>query len=105
MSTIAVKHLVWFIKHLKYCGKDDDLANQLIKPDDYSSDEEDNPDFRKKYTKRPPVDLMKDSAERLRITGEQKGKNVHTLSKVLVGEVVDYIWGCRACYTVHLSES
>jgi hypothetical protein len=27
------------------------------------------------------------------------------LSKTLVGRVVDFIWGCRTCYTIFLSES
>ena len=48
---------------------------------------------------------VQDTAERLRITGEQKGRNLQTLSKLLMGEVVDYIWGCLTCYSVHLSES
>ena len=58
-ETIAVKHLVWFIKHLKYCGKDNERAHQFIAADDYSSDEEDNPSFRKIYKKRTHDDKVK----------------------------------------------
>ena len=29
-----VQHLVWFIKHLKFCGTDDGTANDILGPDD-----------------------------------------------------------------------
>ena len=29
---------------------------------------------------------------------------MQTLSKVVVGRIVDYIWGCRTCYSTFLSE-
>ena len=29
-----VQHLVWFIKHLKFCGTDDGIANDILGPDD-----------------------------------------------------------------------
>lgn len=44
---------------MKYCGEDYDAAMSLIGPEDYSSDEEDNPSFKKKYSKRLPPDLFK----------------------------------------------
>jgi hypothetical protein len=37
--------------------------------------------------------------------GGQKGKNLQMLSKTLLGKVVDFIWGCRTCYSIFLSES
>ena len=37
--------------------------------------------------------------------GGQKGKNLQMLSRTLVGRVVDFIWGCRTCYAIFLSES
>jgi hypothetical protein len=41
----------------------------------------------------------------LYIAGFQKGKNLESLSRTLVGRVVDFIWGCRTCYAIFLSES
>jgi hypothetical protein len=29
-----VQNLVWFIKHLKFCGTDDGIANDILGPDD-----------------------------------------------------------------------
>ena len=77
---IAVKHLVWFVKHLRFCGEDEDLANSLIGPDDYSSDEEDNPSFRKKYSKRPPVDLYKVIVKNLVLFNTVLGINANTVN-------------------------
>ena len=30
LELVKVKHLVWFLKHLKYCGQDDERAGQII---------------------------------------------------------------------------
>ena len=37
-------------------------------------------------------------AEVLKVTGKSEGKTLDKLSKVLFGQVVEYIWGCRLCY-------
>jgi len=110
-QVIRVKHIAWFCKHLKYCRENNDIANTLVGPDDFESEGEENgyTGVKRKYNKRTAsVDTcalaLKDTDERLRITGEAKGKNVQTLSKILVGRVVDYIWACKLCYNIFLSE-
>jgi len=108
---VVVKHIAWFCKHLKFCRENNDIANALVGPNDFESDTEENGyvGVKRKYNKRTAsVDTcaltLKDTEERLRITGEAKGKNVQTLSKILVGRVVDYIWACKLCYNIFLSE-
>ena len=108
-KVIRVKHIAWFSKHLKYCRVDNDIANNIVAEDDNISDNEEC-GIKKKYTKRcggvgmDSVSMLRDSDERLRITGEAKGKNLQTLSNVLFGKIVDFIWGCKVCYSVFLSE-
>ena len=110
-QVVKVKHIAWFCKHLRFCRENNDIANALVGPEEDESDGDENgfSGVRRKYTKRTEsVEgsniYMKDTEERLRITGEAKGRNVQTLSKILVGRVVDYIWACKVCYSVHLSE-
>jgi len=43
-------------------------------------------------------------AEVLKVTGKSEGKTLDKLSKVLFGRVVEYIWGCRLCYSVYETE-
>ena len=103
---IRVKHIAWFAKHLKYCRVDTEVANDLVAPEDTESDGEETGIIKKRQVKRADNNdcLYRDSEERLRITGEAKGKNVHSLSNVLYGKVVDFIWGCKVCYSTFLSE-
>ena len=105
---ICVKHIAWFSKHLKYCRVNNEIANNIVGPDDDLSDGEDF-GVKRRYNKRldsveTSSSMLKDSEERLRITGEAKGKNLQALSNVLVGKVVDFIWACKICYNVFLSE-
>ena len=102
---IRVKHIAWFAKHLKYCRVDTETAADLVAPEDTESDGEET-GIKKRQVKRADNNdcLYRDSEERLRITGEAKGKNVHSLSNVLYGKVVDFIWGCKVCYSTFLSE-
>ena len=110
-QVIKVKHIAWFCKHLRFCRENNDIANAIVGPGD-DSDEDENvfSGGRRKYNKTRAETIeasniyMKDTEERLRITGEAKGRNVQTLSKILIGRVVDYIWACNVCYSVHLSE-
>jgi len=44
-------------------------------------------------------------AEVLKVTGKSEGKTLDKLSKVLFGRVVDFIWGCRICYSVYETEA
>ena len=108
---IRVKHIAWFCKHLRYCRDNNDIAQALVAPEEEDSDAEEGglAGGRRKYNKRTDstdgsVVLLKDTDERLRITGESKGRNVQTLSKILIGRVVDYIWACKVCYSIHLTE-
>ena len=110
-QVIKVKHIAWFCKHLRFCRENNDIANAIVGPGD-DSDEDENvfSGGRRKYNKTRAETIeashiyMKDTEERLRITGEAKGRNVQTLSKILIGRVVDYIWACNVCYSVHLTE-
>ena len=36
---------------------------------------------------------------------KSEGKTLDKLSKVLFGWVVEYIWGCRLCYSVYETEA
>ena len=106
-TIIKVKHIAWFSKHLKFCRINNEIANNIVGPEDDLSENE--AEVRKKVNKRSEyvdtvISYFKDSEERLRITGDAKGKNVQTLSNVLFGKIVDYIWGCKLCYTAFLSE-
>ena len=33
-KTLELKHLVWFVKHYKFCGFDDTKANEILGVDD-----------------------------------------------------------------------
>ena len=108
---IIVKHIAWFCKHLKFCRENNEIANSIVGPSDNESDTEDSIYYGKRIrgSKRTEsVDSsaipLKDTEERLRITGEAKGKNVQSLSNTLVGKVVDFIWGCKVCYSIFLTE-
>lgn len=106
-QVIRVKHIAWFCKHLRYCRDNNDIANALVGPDEDDSDTEEN--GKRKYNKMTgsydgSVMFMKDSDERLRITGEGKGRNVQNACKILVGRLVDYLWGCKICYSICLTE-
>ena len=102
---VRVKHIAWFAKHLKFCRVDTEMANNLVTPDDVDSDGEETGIKKKQVRKADNNEcLYRDSEERLRITGEAKGKNVHSLSNVLYGKIVDFIWGCKICYSTFLSE-
>ena len=108
---ISVKHIAWFCKHLKFCRENNDIANSLVRPADVESEPEDSAYYGRRVRSIKRTEsvessaiALKDTEERLRITGEAKGKNVQSLSNTLVGKVVDYIWGCRVCYSIFLSE-
>lgn len=67
----------WFCKHLKYCGTDASLAQEVVGPDEEASDLDDEAEaggHARKYTKRgagsDQSHYYRDSADRLRITGE-----------------------------------
>jgi len=44
-------------------------------------------------------------AEVLKVVGKSEGKTLDKLSKVLFGRVVEFIWGCRICYSVYETEA
>jgi hypothetical protein len=61
---------VWFCKHLKYCGVDNDLSRAIVSLEEDNSDLEESAG--KKYTKRGvsiASEYYKDTPDRLRITG------------------------------------
>jgi hypothetical protein len=62
---------VWFCKHLKYCGSDSELALALVGPDEPPSEPDDELTGGgvRKYTRRGGENYYRDSADRLRITG------------------------------------
>ncbi len=61
---------MWFCKHLKYCGVDNDLSRAIVSLEENSSDLEESAG--KKYAKRGvsiASEYYKDTPDRLRITG------------------------------------
>merc|ERR1719319_917413 len=74
---IVVQHIVWFIKHMRYCGKDDVKANDILGPgdtDDQLIQEEKNSKVNQEdcYTHRP--------------------EKVTEFSEYLFGKVTSEIW-------------
>jgi hypothetical protein len=103
---VRVKHIAWFCKHYRYCRQNNAIANTLVGPEELENDGEEN--GKRKYNKRResfegPSVFLKDTDERLRITGEAKGKNLQTVSLILANRVVDYMWACKLCYTIHMT--
>ncbi len=61
---------MWFCKHLKYCGVDNDLSRAIVSLEEDNSDLEESAG--KKYAKRGvsiASEYYKDTPDRLRITG------------------------------------
>ena len=44
------------------------------------------------------------ASELLTITGKSEGKTLEKVSLLLLGKVVDYIWGCKLCYSIFETE-
>ena len=44
------------------------------------------------------------ASELLTITGKSEGKTLEKVSQLLFGKVVDYIWGCKLCYSIFETE-
>jgi len=86
---ISVIHIVWFIKHLTYCGVDNDKANQILKLGDL-----DTP-FKK--------DDIKDIYEEDKLSGKLNDKRFTNLCLLLLGRLNESIYGCRTCYEAFAS--
>jgi len=86
---ISVIHVVWFVKHLKYCGVDNVKSNQILKPGDVDS----------------PVmkDDIKDLYEEDRLSGKLNDKRFTNLCLLLLGRLNESIYGCRTCYEAFAS--
>jgi len=84
---ITVLHIVWFVKHLKYCGVNDDMAAALLKPGDL-----DQPI--------PPKEEPKDPYADDCLSGRETDKRYTNLCDLLLGRFYPSIWGCRTCYEV-----
>jgi len=90
-----VGHVVWFAKHLRYCGKDKEKANAILGPDDVDIKETN-----------PNQDEEKDTAdEDALIAKKGANKKIHNITSVMFGKTSDSIWGCRTCYEAFLSKS
>jgi hypothetical protein len=63
---------VWFCKHLKYCGVDNELAQAIVSVEDDDSEAEEEGAGGRKYTRRGMgnSEYYKDTPDRLRVTGE-----------------------------------
>ncbi len=67
---------MWFCKHLKYCGVDNDLSRAIVSLEEDNSDLEESAG--KKYAKRGvsiASEYYKDTPDRLRITGMSLSQN------------------------------
>jgi len=100
-ENLKLQHLVWFIKHYKFCGVDDTKANEVLRVGDV--EEQVLPPFRfrnkslsKKIKKHPT------ECNVLYVLDKDMRK---TMSRALLGKVNPAIWGCRKCYTAFDSET
>ena len=89
-QVLELKHLVWFVKHYKYCGVDNETAMQILS----LTDTEDLVSNKTKKNSRD-IDVLhvKDSAK------------LKEISKLLLGKVAESVWGCIKCYKAFDSES
>jgi len=84
-KSLTLKHIVWFVKHVKYCGVDDKKANQLLSPEDVE---------------------VKSAVEQSRneefssFVVASRGRNAHEMSRFFFNKDVHTIWGCKICYEV-----
>jgi len=93
-KTLELKHLVWFVKHYKFCGFDDTKANEILGVDD---EEEGrmlmDGDDKKKNGRDQDVMYVDDNRP-----------NLKKMSRALLGKECPEIWGCRKCYTAYENE-
>ena len=82
-----LKHLVWFVKHFKYCGVDDEKAQQLLQVNDVEDDYVDEKENHKEETKETDMLPVKDNP-----------RHTNMCSVLLNKEKSLEIWGCRKCY-------
>jgi len=89
---IIVGHIVWFVKHMRFCGNNSEKALDLLAPgqDDIPIQNE-----KEKYKV-----LDEDKLEGTK----QNSFYVRTLCKKLTGHQSDTIWGCRRCYEAFKSK-
>jgi len=90
-----VLHLVWFVKHMRYCGKDDDKANAILGPKD--------------------KEVIPNTDELSRAVGQDefvfvvnnqiRGKKIQVMCREIFGKVPNSIWGCRTCYEFFLTRA
>jgi hypothetical protein len=84
-EVLELKHLVWFVKHYKYCGIDDIKANEVLKVNDVEERV-----FKPVFEKKNSRDM-----DFLYVLDKPKLKE---MSRFLLGKIYDAIWGCRKCY-------
>jgi len=94
-ETLELKHLVWFVKHYKYCGVDDIKANELLRVNDVEEKAE--------RSKSIDKDTKKNSRDKDVVYVLDKPK-LKDMCRFMLGKVVDDIWGCRKCYQPFDSE-
>jgi len=98
-KTLELQHLVWFVKHYKFCGVDDEKANEILRigqqEDQLLPPDEFNQVIKK--IKAHPTDV-----DVLHVMERPRRKE---MAKVLLGKEVASIWGCRKCYQAFDSEA
>ena len=86
-QNFELKHLVWFVKHYKFCGENNDKANAILHINDTEENFNEQKDDVKEETKDMDVLIIKDNP---------RHKNMCQV--ILDKDISDEIWGCRKCY-------
>eukprot|EP00088_Acartia_fossae_P021655 TRINITY_DN23030_c0_g1_i11.p1 TRINITY_DN23030_c0_g1~~TRINITY_DN23030_c0_g1_i11.p1 ORF type:complete len:754 (-),score=93.36 TRINITY_DN23030_c0_g1_i11:204-2465(-) len=92
---ISVKHIIWFVKHLKFCGQDDEKAQDILGPDDK--------DMIKQSQQNENFENEEDED---RLGSSERPRTFVKLAQLLLGHVnTNQIWGCRTCYNAFSSKA
>jgi len=95
-KSFKLQHLVWFVKHIKFCGVNDEKANEILHVG--QTEEAIPPRSKDKKSASRPSATDKDVLHVLDRPHRKK------MSQALLGKVQQLIWGCRKCYQVFDSE-
>ena len=92
-QNFELKHLVWFVKHYKFCGENNDKANAILHINDTEEIFNEQKDDIQDETKDLDVLIMKDNP---------RHKNMCQV--LLDKDKSNEIWGCRKCYEAFENE-
>jgi len=88
LEDFEVKHIVWFVKHYKYCGINDVKANEILRINDVEDDDHMQKKEKTKEEMREDVLVMRDVARHRKMCKLILNKD----------KICAEIWGCRKCF-------